>query len=296
MNLSVKNRRTLSDFVVDFFVYAILLLLCLATVVPFLQVITVSLSPASVVNSYGLKIFPKQISWDGYIRVFQYKEIWRSYYNTIVRTLFGTLISLGLYVLGAYPLAKKYLPNRSFWTGLLVFTMYFSGGLIPSYLLVRNLGLRNTVFALILPGAINTFNLIIVRNFFMGIPAEIEEAARIDGANEVFILARIIVPLSKPVLATVALWSIVGHWNAWFDCLLYITDSSKYVLQLLLRRIIIEGKVQDLEMELASQQVVVNTESMKMATLMVSVLPIICIYPFLQKYFVKGVMIGSLKG
>jgi putative aldouronate transport system permease protein len=200
----------------------------------------------------------------------------------------------------AYPLAKRYFPNRAFWTGLLVFTMFFSGGLIPSYILVRSLGMYNTIWALVLPGLISTYNMIIMRNFFMSIPSELEESARIDGAGEFCVLFRIVVPISGPILATVALWTIVGHWNAWFDSMIYITTGSKQVLQHILRQIILEGTMQVIEMNNYAATLdpssSVNTDAVKAATIMVATVPVLLVYPFLQKYFAKGVMVGSLKG
>lgn len=174
-----------------------------------------------------------------------------------------------------------------------IFTMYFSGGMIPSYLLINNwLGISNTIWSLILPGAVSAYNLIIVRNFFESIPDSLEESAKMDGANDITVLFRIVVPLSKPCLATVSLWCIVGHWNAWFDCMLYIKEEAKYVLQYTLQRILIDGQIQDINVT----DVVVNTETMKMAALVVSIIPIIVLYPFIQKYFTKGVMVGAVKG
>jgi putative aldouronate transport system permease protein len=176
---------------------------------------------------------------------------------------------------------------------IIVFTMYFSGGMIPDYLLVNNwLKLSNTVWALILPGAMSAYNLIIVRNFFEAIPDSLEESAKLDGANDITILFRIIVPLSKACLATVTLWCIVGNWNAWFDCMLYIKDESKYVLQYTLQKILLDGQTQDINLKVG---MVVNTETMKMAALVVSIIPIMIIYPFLQKYFSSGVMVGAIK-
>lgn len=194
----------------------------------------------------------------------------------------------------AYVLSKKYFPNRNFWTGAIVFTMYFSGGMIPSYILVKNLHLFNSVFALILPGLIPTFTMLIVRNFFMAIPDSMEESARIDGANDVSILFRIILPISMPIIATVVLWQMVGHWNSWFDALLYTQDQKKQVLQLVLRRVLFEGSG-----ELADYtggSVTVRPESLRAAVIMIVIFPIVCVYPFLQKYFVKGILVGSLKG
>lgn len=289
----MKIKRRLSDRIVDVVIYSMLGLLTLITIVPFLQVITISVSPSEVVMQYGMHLFPTKFDFSGYKKVFDYDLIWRSYYNTIVRTLLGTSLSLILTILGAYPLSKKYLPNRNFWTGFIVFTMYFSGGLVPSYILVNNLGLRDTLGALIIPGAISAYNLIIMRNFFMSIPESIEESARIDGANDIYILFKIIIPLSLPIIATISLWYGVGHWNAWFDNMIYMTTQTKFVLQYVLRTILLEGSTADIG---SDQSIVVNSDTMKMATLVVATLPIICIYPFLQKYFVKGVMVGSLKG
>ncbi|ABX41314.1 carbohydrate ABC transporter permease [Lachnoclostridium phytofermentans] len=288
-----KYRTRINNKIFDIVVYAILLGVAIITIVPFLQVATISLSPAHVASSYGLHLFPKEIDLNGYKSILRYKTIWTSYGNTIMRTVLGTGISMILYVTGAYPLAKKYLPHRKFWTLFVIFTMYFSGGMIPMYLLINNwLKISNTIWALVLPGAMSAYNLIIVRNFFESIPDSLEESARIDGANDITILFKIIIPLSKPCLATVSLWCIVAHWNSWFDCMLYMKEESKYVLQYTLQRILIDGQVQDINLV----DVVVNTDSMKMAALMVSIIPIIIVYPFIQKYFTSGVMIGAVKG
>ena len=289
----MKIKRSSFDIAFDFFIYSVLVLLAIITLLPFMQVITISVSPSSVVSSYGFHIFPARFDFDGYKKILEYTLMRDAYRNTIIRTAIATVLSVFLYVIGAYPLSKKYLPNRKFWTGLIIFTMYFGGGLIPNYLLIKNLGLYNSLGALILPGAINTFTLIIVRNFFMTIPQELEEAARIDGANDIYILFRIILPLSLPIIATAALWTAVGSWNAWFDCMLYIKDQNKYVLQYVLRQILLQGQSVDVMGE--SQTIYVNSETMKMAALVVAVLPIICTYPFLQKYFIKGMLVGSVK-
>ena len=288
-----KRRKPVSSRIFDIVVYILLFLVAMVTIVPFLQVVTISLSPPEVVASYGLHLIPTKIDLEGYRSIFKYKLLWTSYRNTIVRTLFGTALSMLLYVIAAYPLSKKYLPNRRFWIFFIIFTMYFSGGMIPNYLLINNwLKLSNTIWALILPPAMSAYNLIIVRNFFESIPDSLEESARIDGARETTVLFKIVAPLSMPVLATVSLWCIVGHWNAWYDCMLYIRDDTKYVLQYTLQRILLDGQVQDLD-HIGTK---VNTETMKMASIVVSILPIMIIYPFVQKYFTKGVMIGAVKG
>lgn len=290
-----KIKRKPLNVISDIALYAVLAMLMLITIVPFMQVITISLSPPAKATEFGLHLFPTQIDLSGYQKVFAYERIWNAYLSTITRTLAGTSISLFLYIIGAYPLSKKYLPNRKFWTLLIIFTMYFSGGMIPSYLLVNNwLGLSNSIWALVLPPAMSAYTVIIVRNFFEGMPDSLEESAKIDGANDILILFRIIVPLSLPCLATISLWSIVFHWNAWFDCMLYIKREEDYVLQMVLRKILIDGQIQDISLLPGAS--VVSTETMKMATLVVSVVPIIAIYPFLQKFFTKGVMLGSVKG
>lgn len=200
-------------------------------------------------------------------------------------------------LLTAYPLSKKYFPNRVFWTGVFVFTMFFDGGLLPNYLLVRGLGLLDKVWALILPKLIVTYTMIIVRNYFMSLPDSLEESAKIDGANDFYILFKIIIPLSAPIIATVSLWTIVDNWNAWFDSLIYMRDIKKHVLQVVLRRIVLENSSQVMELVgTVSDEAPTNPENIKAAVVMVTTIPIIVVYPFLQKYFVKGILVGSLKG
>lgn len=287
------KKQSLADRLVLIIIYAVLILLTLITIIPFMQVITISVSPSSVINKFGLHLFPTQIDLSGYKKVFSNPLIWSSYANTIIRTILGTGISMVLLVLGAYPLSKKYFPNRKFWTALIIFTMYFQGGLIPMYILVKELNMLNTIWALVLPPAVSGFNLIIIRNFFAALPDEIEESAKIDGASDFKILTSIILPLSKSVLATVTLWCTVYHWNEWFNCMIYMKNDSKFVLQYVLRMILLQGLDMGADV---TQVATVSSDSVKMATLIVAVLPIICIYPFVQKYFVKGVMIGAIKG
>ena len=291
--MNKQRKKSLNNLVFDIIVYMILLAVAAITIIPFLQVVTISLSPPEVASSYGLHLFPLKIDLNGYKSILGYDTIWSSYWNTIVRTFVGTGLSMFLYIIGAYPLSRKYLPHKKFWTLFIIFTMYLSGGLIPNYLLINNwLGISNTIWSLILPGSVRAYNLVIVRNFFESIPDSLEESAKIDGANDITILFKIVAPLSKPCLATVSLWCIVGHWNAWFDCMLYIKEEAKYVLQYTLQRILIDGQIQDIDVT----DVIVNTDTMKMAALVVSILPIIMLYPFLQKYFTKGVMVGAVKG
>ena len=272
-------------------------LLALITVYPFWQVIITSFSTAAEANRIGFTLWPAEISWEGYKNVISNEYIWTGYKNTIIRVLLGTTVEMFLMIMTAYPLSKKYLPHRNVFTMLIVFTMFFSGGLIPSYLNVRSLHLDNTIWALVLPIGINTFSMLILRNFFMGIPEEIEESARIDGASTMQTLVLIVLPLSVPILMTVGLWSMVAHWNAWFDCIIYIRDSDKYVLQAVLRKIIIDAAPQFDNLNTSAQDVAaIDSEVVKSATIIVSTIPIMLVYPFIQKYFVTGVMVGSLKG
>lgn len=296
----MPRRTSPGDMVFYFCLYLLMLLISLLMLYPFLYIISMSLGASA---NMGLSLIPKAPTLEGYRKVLANIYIFNGFKATIIRVLLGTTLTIFFTITTAYPLAKRYFPDRSFWTSLLVFTMFFSGGLIPSYLLVRNLGLYNTVWALVLPGLISTYNMIIMRNFFMAIPAELEESARMDGAGEFAILFRIIVPVSGPIIATVILWTMVGHWNAWFDSMIYISTASKQVLQQVLRRMVLEGELQMIELNQlqAIQEVgvsgsMVTPEGVKAAAVMVGTIPIICIYPFLQKYFVKGVLVGSLKG
>lgn len=288
------------DNVFDALNYFMLLLLAIATLYPFWYIIIISISTQSDANRIGLHIFTTNPTWDSYRSIFDNSYIYMAYANTIIRTVLGTAVNLILTTMLAYAMSKKYLPHRTFYTSIVVFTMFFSGGLIPTYMLVKSLNLTNTMFALILPGAINTFNMIIMRNYFQSLPLELEESAKIDGANDVRILANIYLPVSLPVIATVTLWCMVGHWNSWFDALIYTNGNQKLmVLQLLLRKLLIEGSDQYINTKslmLNDSSQVPSPESLKAATIMVATIPILMVYPFIQKYFVKGIMIGSLKG
>ncbi len=286
-----KMRRTAEDWVIDFIVYAFVALLTVSILLPFMQVITVSMSPARVVNRNGFHLIPTEFDFSGYKKIIADKDFIRSYGITIMRALVGTLSCVFITVLTAYPLSKRNLPHRKGIMLFIVFTMYFSGGMIPTYLVIKGLGLINHFAVYILPVLITGYALIVTRNFFMTIPEALEESAKIDGANDFTILFRIIIPLSTPVIATIALWYCVQHWNSWMDCMLYITKRSKYTLQYLLQTIIASGQTDENE----QVGMVVHTETMKMAALVLSLIPIVCSYPFLQKYFIKGMVVGAVK-
>ncbi len=275
-------------------VLAVIALLC---VYPFVYTLSISLSTASEASREGFHFYPREISLVSYRMVLTNPNIVTGYINTLVRTALGTILTLIAVCVAAYPLSRREMPHRAMFTFIIVFTMLFGGGMVPRYLLVKNLGLINTVWALIVPGMITAFNVIIVKNFFQSLPESLVESARIDGASEWKVLFRLYIPLSKPVLATVALWTAVAHWNAWFDALLYITDDKKQVLQTFLQRIVIESSTQMMELGVTDSSLIQFTaETIKAATIIVTILPIICVYPFVQKYFVKGIMLGGVKG
>jgi len=291
--MAARKKRSIGELTFEYLNYTVLIFTSLAMVYPFLFLLSLSITPSEF-TTVSLNLMPKGFTWNNYEQVFNNEYILFGFANTLLRTAIGTVATLFVTVCTAYVLSKRYYPNRTFWTMFVVFTMFFGGGLIPNYLLVKELGLMNTVWALVLPGLINTFQMIIARNFFLSLPESIEESARIDGANDLRILFSIVLPVSMPIVATLTLWTAVHHWNAWFDSMIYMQSGDKQVLQVVLRRIVLEGS--DTMMDLSSDMEHVSRESVKAATIIVTTLPIICFYPFLQKHFVKGVMIGSLKG
>ncbi|WP_105617303.1 carbohydrate ABC transporter permease [Vallitalea okinawensis] len=292
----MKVKKTIDDYIVDIFCYTFLIILCITIIIPFLQIITISLSPIKYVNSFGLKLFPKEIVFDGYINIFKNNQLWIGYKNTIFVTVVGTFFNVLITCIGAYALSKKDLPGRNYLTAFIVFTMYFGGGTIPTYLMMRQLHLVDNMAVYILPGIISSYNMIITRNFFMSLPNSLEESARVDGAGLLRIFFVIILPLSKPIIATISLWYGVAHWNEWRASLIYVPDSEKHLLQYVLRQILFEGTLKEESLVEDVREVIVNTETMKNAALLIATIPILCVYPFVQKYFVKGVMVGSLKG
>lgn len=274
----------------------ILVLCSLVMLFPFLYVLATSLAPMEQVLRGGLILWPEKLTWDAYDTIFSNNHFVRSLWMSIVITVTGTFVNLVLTSLMAYPLAKKRLRGRNAILFLVVVTMLFSGGLIPTYLVVKNMHLLNTVWSVILPGAISAFNLIIMKNFFNSIPEELEEAARIDGCRNFGVLFRIVLPLSMPALATFTLFYAVGHWNGFFSAVMYINKTDLWPIQVLLRQMIIEGSVeqfQNASLEASSQ---VLPQTIKMAATIVATVPILLVYPFLQKHFAKGVLLGSVKG
>lgn len=286
-------KMTQSEKAFQLFVVLVLSLMCFTMLYPFLHQVTLSLSADA--PRLGVSLIPKNVSISSYAELFKTKEIWTALGNSVFRTVVGTILMVAIMSAAAYPLSKKGLPHRKFYTMFIVVTMFFSGGLLPTYLLIQNLGLLDSRWALIFPCLINTFWLIIIRNFFMELSEEIEESARIDGANDIRIFAGIVLPVSMPIIATMTLFCAVYHWSAWFDALLYMQDPKQIVLQIYLRRLIVSQDDSMITQALMSMSAPPK-ESLKAAVLVFTTLPILLVYPFLQKYFTKGIMIGSVKG
>ncbi len=292
--------RTTGEKVFGLFNGLFLILFSITILFPFINLLAVSLTHGSSEYLSNVMLWPRPFSTKSYEVILGDGDLYWGYLNTIVRTVAGTFATVVVLLCAAYPLSKKYLPHRNMYTSIFVFTLFFSGGLIPTYVLVRSLGLIDTRLVFILINLAPAFWLLIMRNFLMTIPTEIEDSARIDGANEIVTLFRIIVPMSMAVIATIGLWSAVGHWNAWFDSLIYIRDQQKHVLQIWLRRIVITANdTLTIEAEQAFDEAAlrpVRPQTLNSAAIFVAIAPILAVYPFIQKYFVKGVIIGSLKG
>ncbi|WP_309120120.1 carbohydrate ABC transporter permease [Paenibacillus sp.] len=275
---------------------ALMLGLVFVTFYPIYYLFIVSVSDGNAVMRGEVAFWPIQMNWSTYSLLFEDPSILRSYANTILYTVVGTTINVVCTAMCAYPLSKPHFYGRGFFTLLIVVTMFFSGGLIPSYLLVQKLGMLNTMWALVLPGAISVWNMIIMRTFFQGIPNELYESAEMDGANELVSLIRITLPLSKAIMATMGLFYAVGHWNSFFGAMIYLDDKDKFPLQIILRNMVVLGEMSGQTQEIGGIYSAVTATNIKYAVIIVAVVPILLVYPFIQKYFVKGVMIGSLKG
>jgi putative aldouronate transport system permease protein len=278
--------------------YSAISLLCLIMVYPLLNVAAISFSSYAAYIENPLRIWPKDWTLDAYLQILAHPVLWYSYLNTIIVSAVGVAIGAFLYIITAYPLSKRHLKGRSFLMLVVVFTMLFSGGLIPSYYLMRSLGLLDTLAALILPSLFSGFYLILMKSYIEAIPHELEEAAKMDGASEPYLLFKIITPLCKPILATLCLFQLVGYWNNFFNGIIYIRDPYKWPLMLFLREVIMAARMQELASGGNTVEISTNIppETLQYATLMIVMLPIICVYPFLQKYFVQGIMLGSVKG
>ncbi|WP_019636000.1 carbohydrate ABC transporter permease [Paenibacillus fonticola] len=288
--------RSTGEKVFDMFNYAFLAVFGLVAILPFIFVISGSFATDAEITKRAVFLIPTTFSLDAYKFIFSTDTIVRSIGVSIYVTVVGTIVNLFFTVTMAYPMARRNLMGRNTILNLVIFTMLFGGGMIPTYLVIRELHLLDTLNSLILPGAISAFNLIIVKNFFQELPPGLEEAAKIDGCNELGLLWRIVLPLSKPVLATFTLFYAVGHWNNFFSALLYINDPIKWPLQVMLRQIVMLSQSAGDISSMDPSFVQPPEQSIKMAVIVVGTIPILCVYPFLQKHFAKGVLLGSIKG
>ena len=287
-----------SDLTFDIIVNAIGVVIVLIVLVPLIFVIAASFSDPDLVIRGEVLLWPKGFTTEAYTMVFENEDIWRGFVNSCFYTVAGTAISVVLTILAAYPLSRKNFQGRNIFMMLILFTMYFNGGMIPTYLLVRNLGMYNTVWALLIPAALSTYNLIVAKTFFENsIPTELYEAGTLDGCNNMQMLLRIVLPLSKAILAVLVLYYAVDIWNAYFDALIYIRDEDMHPLQIVLRNILLLGQTEQMGTNDAGMaEKIKMAEAVKYSAIVVSSIPMLLIYPFVQKYFVKGVMIGAVKG
>lgn len=288
----MKIKKSYGEKIFDSANYTLLTIITIFCIYPFLYVLFASLSdPGQLMTHDGLLLRPMGFNIQAYVKVLQNPNILTGYANTLFYVVVGTALNIVLTILAGYCLSRKWLYGRSVMIFFVLFTMFFSGGMIPSYLLVQNLGMYDTRWAILIPQAIKVYNVIITKTYFEGIPDSLEEAARIDGANDFQILRKIALPLSKTIVAVNVLFYAVGHWNSWFDSMLYLQDKTKWPLQMFLRDILLMSQVSDMASAVENLD-----ENIKYAVIIVTILPIICVYPFLQKYFVKGVMVGAVKG
>ncbi|MGN7356916.1 carbohydrate ABC transporter permease [Paenibacillus sp. SAF-054] len=287
------------DRVFNVMIYVVLSVITLIVLYPLVFVLSASFSDPQTVLRGEMLLWPKGVNLNSYAKIFQNHDILTGYSNTLLYTSIGTLINLVMTILGAYPLSRKDFVGRNAIMAIFVFTMFFGGGLIPTYLLIKDLGMLNNFWVMIIPNAVSIYNIIIMRTFFQqSIPYELQEAATIDGCTNIQILSRIILPLSMPIIAVMILFYAVSHWNAFFNALLYLSDKNKFPLQLILREILIQGQTSDM-VKMSTESAIKQqreVEGIKYAVLVVANIPVLILYPFLQRYFVKGVMIGAIKG
>lgn len=292
-------RLTRGERIASALNYVFLGLFALLALAPFVHVLAQSLSSHDAITSGKVGLLPVEFTLEAYGRVLSEQAFLNAFQVSVLRTVVGTAVNVVLTCLLAYPISKTYIKGRSVIMFMIVFTMMFGGGMIPTFLVVKETGLLNTFWAFIIPGAISAFNVIIMKNFFQSVPAEMEESAKIDGASNLGILFRIVMPLSMPAVATITLFHAVGHWNSFFDTVLYVTDRSLFPLQVYLRELVMfnQSNIDNNSGYSANMDsTLLALESLKAAALIASTVPILIVYPFLQKYFVKGIMLGSVKG
>ncbi|SDW06437.1 carbohydrate ABC transporter permease [Paenibacillus sp. CF384] len=284
--------RSTNDRIADTVVFAILLLCGLVAVFPLLYVLSVSLTPFSeVLKNGGFILVPRSITFGAYHKLLTESNIPRAFGVTVLITVIGTILNMVITALMAFPLSRKQLPGRNFFLMMVVFTLLFSGGIIPTYLVVKSIGLLDSIWAMILPNLVWSFNVLIMKSFYESLPEELFESARMDGAKEFRILLQIVIPLSVPVTLTIGLFYMVGHWNEFFQAIMYVTDRTLFPLQVVVREILIQT-----QQPLENADNMTPSETLQMASVILASLPIILVYPFMQKHFTKGMLLGSVKG
>ncbi|RCX20484.1 carbohydrate ABC transporter membrane protein 2 (CUT1 family) [Fontibacillus phaseoli] len=295
-------KDTLGDRIMMVFIYTFLILLAVSTLYPFLNALTVSFNQGLDTSKGGVTLWPRVFTLENYKIVFKDDRLMSGFLISVLRTVIGTASAILCTAIFSYGMSKKELMGRKYYMVMCIITMYFGGGLIPTFMLIRNIGLMNSFWVFIIPSLIGVWNMIIFRTFFQGLPSGLEESAKIDGCGNWGTLFRIVLPLSGPVIATLALFTAVSHWNEWFLAGIYISDQNKYPIQTILRQILLSNIVSEQAGSLDASSLAhlqraktITSKSLSMATMIVATLPIICVYPFVQKYFVKGVLVGSLK-
>lgn len=293
MQMKAKSR---SDKFFDVIVALVLGLWGLIILYPFYNSLLVSLVTQETYVKTPFMLYPEEITFESYLHVFKSPYLWSGYRVTLFVVVVGVAYSMFLTVTMAYALSRKKFPGKGLVLNMIIVTMFFGGGMVPFYLLVKSLHLINSVFAMIIPAGVNTYYMLIIRNYFQTIPESMEESAKMDGANDIAILFKIMLPLAVPVMATVILFLAVDRWNEWFNAMMFIRDSSKHPLQLALMRVIQDTNQLNVGGVPAAQQKPLFSDGVKMASIFVVMLPIMCVYPFVQKYFMKGILIGAVKG
>jgi len=292
----MKVKRTTGEIIFDIVNNIFLLFVIVITVYPFLYILFASLSdPLKILQDEKILFLPNGFNIAAYKAVFKNPNVILGFRNTLIYVVLGTTLNMILTMFGAYALSKKDLYGLKIFMVLIAFTMFFSGGLIPTYLLVKKIHFIDTIWAIIIPNAISTWNLIIMRTSFQSVPESIPESAKIDGANDLIILFKLVIPISIPVIAVIVLYYAVAHWNSWFNASIYLRDRNLYPIQLILREILILNNTDNMMMGTSALDTQPIGETIKYSTTIIATIPILTIYPFLQRYFVKGVMIGSLK-
>ncbi len=298
MESRIKIKLGVSDRIILTIGYFLLGLFALAIFVPLVYVVAASFMDPNVLNNQGISLNLKDWTLDAYRRVLDNAMIWRGFANSFFYSIAFTAISVLVTLLAAYPMSKKEFVGRKFFNAIFIITMFFGGGLIPTFILINNLRMVNTVWAILIPGAFNVWNMILARTYYQSIPGELREASAIDGADEVRHFFKIMLPVCKPIIAVLALWTFVGMWNSYFDAMIYLNDAELQPLQLVLRSILVQntpepGMIADIQ---STAEMAKVAELLKYATIVVSSLPLLVMYPFFQKYFDKGIMVGSIKG